>query len=63
MTIRGWTVISGGRMPLTPPSPPPQLKIFLNFMQNSEILAKSYVGAPWRVGDPPTRNPVSTPEV
>ena len=31
-------------------------------MQFLEILAKSYAGAPWRVGAPPTRNPRSAPD-
>ena len=38
---------------------PPQGPNSFNFMHFWEILAKSYVGAPWRVGTPPRGNPGS----
>ena len=40
---------------------PPTAKIFLNFMQFIENLAKSYVGATG-LAPPPTGNPGSAPE-
>ena len=42
-------------------TPPPQSKIFLISCSFSENLTKSYVGAPQRVGAPPTGNPGSAP--